>query len=203
MNDPHDQGPLTAEAEPVSVAGAALPCADRSAEQAAGSATAVGRRSFLEWLTYALGAGAAAVLGVPLVGYFFGTERGKVEWVPLGPVDKFPLNETRVVNFPNPLRTSWDGITAMTGVFVRKEKDENQHNKFPGAQRELCPLGLPRLVVPAIRLVHVSLPRRSVLRQQHAGVRAAAAQGSMTASRGFMMGSLKSRHRIIRPCKTR
>ena len=114
MNDPHEQGPLRAGADPVSASGSALPCADRSAEQATGSATAVRRRSFLEWLTYALGAGAAAVLGVPLVGYFFGTERGEVEWVPLGPVGKFPLNETRVVNFDNPLRTSWDGITAMT-----------------------------------------------------------------------------------------
>ena len=143
MNDPHEQRPLTAEAEPVSTSGAALPCADRSAEQAAESATAVGRRSFLEWLTYALGAGAAAVLGVPVVGYFFGTEKGKVEWVPLGPVDKFPLNETRGVSFDNPLRTPWDGITAMTGVFVRKEKDENQRDKFLVLSVNCAHLGCP------------------------------------------------------------
>jgi Rieske Fe-S protein len=90
-----------------------------------------GRRTFLQWLTYALGAGAATVIGLPFVGYLLGTEKRKIDWVPLGPVNKFPLNETRVVTFDNPLRTRWDGITSHTGVFVRNEgKDENEVEKL-------------------------------------------------------------------------
>ena len=34
-----------------------------------------GRRTFLQWLTYATGAVAAAVLAVPFVGYLFGALR--------------------------------------------------------------------------------------------------------------------------------
>jgi menaquinol-cytochrome c reductase iron-sulfur subunit len=144
MNDPHDKGPLTVEPERGPASAGALPCGDRSAADAAASETATGRRSFLQWLTYALGAGAAAVLGVPLVGYFFGTEKGKVAWVKLGPVGSFPLNETRVVNFDSPLRTPWDGITALTGVFVRYEgRDENQRDKFRVLSVNCAHLGCP------------------------------------------------------------
>ena len=34
-----------------------------------------GRRTFLQWLTYATGAVAAAVMAVPFVGYLFGALR--------------------------------------------------------------------------------------------------------------------------------
>src|SRR5262249_40074291 len=78
-----------------------------------------GRRTFLQWLTYGLGAVAAAVLGVPLVGYFFGFGPRKVLWVTLGEANKFPLHETRLHAFDNPLRQPWDGVTAYTGVYVR------------------------------------------------------------------------------------
>ncbi len=55
-----------------------------------------GRRTFLQWLTYATGAVAAAVLGIPFVGYLFGALRKhQVQWVRLGPPSQFPLNETR------------------------------------------------------------------------------------------------------------
>ena len=144
MNDPHDKEPLAVEPDRGAASAAALPCGDRSAADAAASETAAGRRSFLQWLTYALGAGAAAVLGVPLVGYFFGTEKGKVAWVKLGPVGSFPLNETRVVSFDSPLRTPWDGITALTGVFVRYEgRDENQSDKFRVLSVNCAHLGCP------------------------------------------------------------
>jgi menaquinol-cytochrome c reductase iron-sulfur subunit len=31
----------------------------------------------------------------------------------------FPVNETRLVTFDNPIRQPWDGVTARTGVYVR------------------------------------------------------------------------------------
>jgi Rieske Fe-S protein len=80
-----------------------------------------GRRTFFSWLTYGLGGIAAAAVGVPFIGYLFGARQAPVDWVPLGPVEDFPENETRLVTFDSPLRRSWDGMVAHTGVYVRRE----------------------------------------------------------------------------------
>jgi menaquinol-cytochrome c reductase iron-sulfur subunit len=144
MNDPHDKSPSTVDLQSSAPHAAASPCAGQSAGQATASESVAGRRSFLQWLTYALGAGAAAVVGLPFVGYLFGTEKRTIDWVKLGPASIFPLNETRIVNFDNPLRTPWDGITALTGVFVRYEgKDENQSDKFLVLSVNCAHLGCP------------------------------------------------------------
>jgi menaquinol-cytochrome c reductase iron-sulfur subunit len=103
-----------------------------------------GRRSFLCWLTAICGAAAAVVLSVPLVGYFFGLRKRRVEWVDLGPVADFPLNVTRRIDFDNPLRQPWDGITAMTGVYARYEgKDEQQAHQFLVLSVNCAHLGCP------------------------------------------------------------
>jgi Rieske Fe-S protein len=80
-----------------------------------------GRRSFLCRVTYMLGAVAGAVAGIPFIGYLFGARSGEVKWVPLGPVTDFPENQTRRVDFDNPLQQPWDGVLASTSVYVRYE----------------------------------------------------------------------------------
>src|SRR4029077_11968613 len=50
----------------------------------------LGRRSFLGWLTYGLGAVAAVAVGLPFVGYLFGARKAPVIWRPLGRVTDFP-----------------------------------------------------------------------------------------------------------------
>src|SRR3954471_8102884 len=90
-----------------------------------------GRRTFFSWVTYGLGALAAAVTGIPFVGYLLGSRKQDAEWVPVGPVAKFPPDETRLVTFDNPLRQPWDGMVAHTGVYVRNEgKDKEQKDEF-------------------------------------------------------------------------
>ena len=79
------------------------------------------RRTFFQTITYALGAIAAAALGVPFVGYLFGVPKEPNLWVMLGPTSKYPLDETRMETFDNPLGLSWDGVTAHTAVYVRNE----------------------------------------------------------------------------------
>src|SRR5690606_32993640 len=77
-------------------------------------------RTFLMLVTGMLGAVAAAVVAIPGVGYISGAfRRPEKEWVPLGPVRNFPLNESKLTQFDNPLAQPWDGVTAKTGVFVR------------------------------------------------------------------------------------
>src|SRR5271167_1226957 len=80
-----------------------------------------GRRTFFSWLTYGLGAVAAALVGIPFVGYLFGARKAPLDWVILGPVADFPLNETRLVNFDSPIQRPWDGMVAHTGVHVRHQ----------------------------------------------------------------------------------
>jgi Rieske Fe-S protein len=102
---------------------------DHSANHAAPPETPPpARRTFLHWLTYALGAIATLILGVPLVGYFVGARKRSGDWVTLGPLSDFvpdPQDEsagrTRQVTFENPNREPWDGMTAKTDVFVRCE----------------------------------------------------------------------------------
>ncbi len=119
-------------------------------EQPAPQADALpGRRSFFQWLTYGLGAVAAAAAGVPFVGYLFGAPKAPVKWVPLGPVKDFPLNQTRLVNFDNPIRQPWDGMVARSGVYVRyegedkKQSDEAKSHKFLVLAVNCAHLGCP------------------------------------------------------------
>jgi Rieske Fe-S protein len=107
------------------------------------------RRSFFKWLTYGLGAVAGVAAGVPFVGYLLGAQKAPVKWVPLGPVTDFPVNQTRLVNFDNPIRQPWDGMVARTAIYVRyegqdKEKtDEAKRHKFLILAVNCAHLGCP------------------------------------------------------------
>lgn len=84
------------------------------------------RRTLLFWLTYAMSALAAVLLAIPLVGYVFGPLRKhKVYWIGLGPTSDFPLDETRLATFRNPLGQPWDGMADRTGVYVRKQSGDH------------------------------------------------------------------------------
>ena len=54
------------------------------------------RRTFLGWLTFAIGGVAAGLAGVPIIGYFFRTPQPKPPWVGLGAGRRFPKDETRM-----------------------------------------------------------------------------------------------------------
>ncbi|MFO0808214.1 MAG: Rieske 2Fe-2S domain-containing protein [Gemmataceae bacterium] len=94
------------------------------------------RRTFgqrlLLLLTGLVGFVAAVAFALPVIGYFLGPLRRKPSpWVNLGPVDKFPKNETRMATFDNPLRQPWDGMTSQTGVYVRNQgKDADGKDQF-------------------------------------------------------------------------
>jgi menaquinol-cytochrome c reductase iron-sulfur subunit len=103
------------------------------------------RRAFLQWLTYATGAVAAAILGLPLVGYLVGALRKhRVHWVGLGPPGQFPLNETRLTTFQSPLGQPWDGMAAHMGVYVRNlGQDEKGQDRFLVFAMNCAHLGCP------------------------------------------------------------
>src|SRR5262245_60482221 len=112
-------------------------------------AEAVPRRTFfqrlLSWLTGIAGALAALVFAVPFVAYLLGPVRkSNAPWVRLGPVSKFPKDQTRLETFDSPLSQPWDGMTAHTGVYVRYlGKDADNKDSFLVFAVNCAHLGCP------------------------------------------------------------
>jgi hypothetical protein len=103
------------------------------------------RRNFVfRWVTYGLGGLATAVVGLPLVGYLLRPKREDDHWVGLGRSEDFEPGETRLVTFESPIRQPWDGLSAMTGVYVRRQAPDD------GAQG--------RFLVFAVNCAHLGCP---------------------------------------------
>ena len=94
------------------------------------SAKSVGhsRRVFLFKLSLLVNGAVGLVLGVPIIGYLLGPAikkgAGDKSWINLGPLNNFPVGETRLVNFRNPVTTSWDGQTGDIPCWVRRVSDD-------------------------------------------------------------------------------
>jgi menaquinol-cytochrome c reductase iron-sulfur subunit len=93
---------------------------ERSNAQIAGHS----RRAFLFKLSLLANGAVGAVLAVPIIGYLLGPSLKKsssyTSWITLGPIGDFPENETRLVNFRNPITTPWDGQTGDIPCWVRR-----------------------------------------------------------------------------------
>jgi Rieske Fe-S protein len=74
----------------------------------------------------------ATVLAVPIVEYLVSSvsrsrANAYLSWVPLGPINNFPVGETRLATFRNPYVMPTDGKTADTACWVRRiEGDQFQ-----------------------------------------------------------------------------
>ena len=87
-----------------------------------GEALSPERRRFMGRLSIALSAVAAAIVGIPVVGFILGpliTSEPDV-WRTVGPVDKFKAGETVKVSFLDPSPMAWAGVTAMTAAWLRR-----------------------------------------------------------------------------------
>src|ERR1035437_10204456 len=104
------QNEPTPRSDPASQSGQAVPQESASARSAGHS-----RRAFLFKLSLLANGAVGAVLAVPIIGYLLGPAMKKSSsydsWIALGPISGFPENETRLVNFRNPITTPWDGQT--------------------------------------------------------------------------------------------
>jgi Rieske Fe-S protein len=82
------------------------------------------RRSFLFKLALLVNGAVGAVLAVPIVGYLLGPAMKKSggydSWISLGALSEFPEGETRLVDYRNPVTTSWDGQTGDIPCWVRR-----------------------------------------------------------------------------------
>lgn len=79
------------------------------------------------WLLLKVGALFNALVGVavavPVVKYLLSPvkpDSAYESWISLGPVDAFPVGETRLAKFTNPVNREWDGETDRVACWVRR-----------------------------------------------------------------------------------
>lgn len=85
------------------------------------------RRRFLSRISIALSAAAAAVVGVPIVGFLLAPliRKAPREWRAVGKVDAFKVGETVSVTFEDASPLPWSGVTARTAAWLRREDTQN------------------------------------------------------------------------------
>jgi Rieske Fe-S protein len=100
-----------------------LPVGQHEEEQTPVDPTTVSRR----WLLLKVGALFNAVVGVavavPVVKYLLSPIKSDApykSWVSLGSVATFPVGETRLAKFTNPVNRAWDGETDRVACWVRR-----------------------------------------------------------------------------------
>jgi Rieske Fe-S protein len=83
----------------------------------------VSRRWLLLKLGIAFNGAVGLVLVTPVLRYLLSPVKRDAaykSWIGLGPVEGFPLGETRVATYVNPFRRPWDGETAGVACYVRR-----------------------------------------------------------------------------------
>jgi len=100
-----------------------LPVGQNEEEQTAVDPLTVSRR----WLLLTVGAFFNALVGaavaIPVVKYLLSpikSDDAYKSWVSLGSVDTFPVGETRLAKFTNPVGLAWDGETDRVACWVRR-----------------------------------------------------------------------------------
>jgi nitrite reductase/ring-hydroxylating ferredoxin subunit len=84
----------------------------------------VSRRWLLFKSAIALNGLVGLVLAVPVLRYLLAPwkkDSSFNSWTSLGPVDAFPIGETRLARYENPSRNPWDGQTDNVACYVRRE----------------------------------------------------------------------------------
>ena len=104
-----------------------LPVGQNEEEQAPVDQLTVSRR----WLLLKMGALFNAVVGVavavPVVKYLLSPVKSGdayKSWVSVGFVDGFPVGETRLTKFTNPVSRAWDGETDRVACWVRRVSEK-------------------------------------------------------------------------------
>lgn len=100
-----------------------------------------GRRAFLTRITAGLGALAAILAGVPVLGLFVGPVVRKTPeaWREVGSVSRFGIGDTVEVILEDPSREGWAGVTTNVGVWLRRVSE----TEFTAFSMHCTHLGCP------------------------------------------------------------
>ena len=82
----------------------------------------ISRRQFLTGLSVALSAAAAAVVGLPVVGFLIAPliEQTPEAWREVGAVDDFKIGTTTAVTYVDASPLPWSGVTANTAAWLHR-----------------------------------------------------------------------------------
>ena len=113
------------------------------------------RRNLLLRAGMALTGLGTVLMGVPIVGFVlsaFKSPKTAQAWVSLGPIEQFPVRETRLAVYTNPVTRPWDGDTAHVPCWVRRIDERTFQvfaincthlgcpvRWFPGSRLFMCP----------------------------------------------------------------
>jgi menaquinol-cytochrome c reductase iron-sulfur subunit len=101
----------------------------------------VSREEFLKMLSLVLGGVIGAVATIPgvafMLNYLFVSK--KIEWVNVGPIEKFKEHETVEVGFHDPNTLPWDGVSGHRSAWLRRLPDD----KFTAFATNCTHLGCP------------------------------------------------------------
>jgi menaquinol-cytochrome c reductase iron-sulfur subunit len=95
-------------------------------ELARGEVLSPERRRFLARLSIALSAIAAAIVGIPVIGFILGPLIAPEQpvWREIGPESNFQVGQTVKVSFLDPSPMAWAGVTALTAAWLRRLSPE-------------------------------------------------------------------------------
>ena len=91
------------------------------------SSKVVSRRGFMLKVGAALNVIGALLVAVPIIGYVFSSflKKGASQsWITLGPIGRFPENQTSLTEYRNPFTRPWDGATGNIPCWVRRINGE-------------------------------------------------------------------------------
>lgn len=112
------------------------------------------RRRFLTRLTLALVGLIGAVVTLPILGYLLAPliRPPRPQWIDVGPLDAFPIGETKLTSFRDISPLPYAGLTAQTAIYVQRNGPQELRvfavncthlgcpvNWMPNAQIFLCP----------------------------------------------------------------
>lgn len=79
------------------------------------------RRQFVTVIGAAISTLIGATVGLPAIGYLLSPaleKQGGESWIPLGPLEKYPLNQPTLFNFTRTKKHGWEKTTTSYGVYV-------------------------------------------------------------------------------------
>ena len=87
----------------------------------------ISRRRFFEKLSIALVGLCAAIVGMPLVGFILAPFFRKVpeKWVTIGKTEDYEIGKTVAVTVIDPSSLPWAGVTAKSGVWLRRVTEDS------------------------------------------------------------------------------
>lgn len=128
--------------------------ADAATPAPSGTPPSPKRRRFLSRLSIGLGAVAAAVAGLPALGFLFSPVRRDEPdiWRVVGRLEEFPIGSTVKVTYVDPAPLPWAGYANRSAAWLRRESDDDfvafsvycTHTGCPvrwvaGAEMFMCP----------------------------------------------------------------